>query len=137
LGKKIYYQRTVSGSEIVRFVLKADHKFEKNQWAGIYLTTVTEHWTNCVRNKCKVHVIYLIWVKNQLTVELRADDVQPILYIIYIIYYTYMCTCLQYFGRQNNILSVRIWNSAGNKSHIMTHMRDWRRYIVFDAVLFL
>jgi len=84
LGKKIYYQRTVSGSEIVRFVLKADNKFEKNQWAGISLTTVTEHWTNCVRNKWKIHVIYLIWVKNQLTVELCADNVQPISYIIYI-----------------------------------------------------
>lgn len=44
---------------------------------------ITEHWTNCVRNKWKIHVIYLIWVKNQLTVELRADNVQPILYIIY------------------------------------------------------
>jgi len=78
LGKKIYYQRTVSGSEIVRFVLKADNKFEKNQWAGISLTTVTEHWTNCVRNKWKILVIYFICVKNQLTVELRADNFQPI-----------------------------------------------------------
>jgi len=85
LGKKIYYQRTFSGSEIVHFILKADNKFEKNQWAGISLTTVTEHWTNCVRNKWKIYVIFLICVKYQLTVELRAGEVQLILYIIYII----------------------------------------------------
>jgi len=95
------------GSEIVRFVLKADNKFEKNQWAGISLTTVTEHWTNCVRNKWKIHVIYFICVKNQLPVELRADNVQPILHVVPVCYIVYRIRICVYY--------VSVYNHLANK----------------------
>lgn len=74
--KRIYCEWAVLGSKIVRIVLKADNKFEKNQWAGIALTTANRALNELCSKQVQVYeAIYLHEkpIKNRITCRLFTN----------------------------------------------------------------